>query len=224
MKIFHEFFYYRFGRLPFSFALKFNVMNEKKSTRELNLVLIPLAIALNIGIGSLVNALKLPFYLDAVGTVLITILLGLAPGIITGVMSFVLITAFGLNPYAIYFVGTQAVIAVFTHFVASKSGFKNLWRTIFSGIGLGIVCALVSAPVIVFLFGGIEANGPGFVTAFLVKAGKTIYQSVILKGVSIEPIDKTLQCLLAVYLIRSLPASVLQRFASPSLTKNNFIK
>lgn len=192
----------------------------EKSNNELWLILIPLGVGLNIGLATIINLLKVPVYLDAIGTIVITLILGLRGGILTGVLSFVLMTATGLGPYHIYFSGTQIAIALVIYFVSSKGFFKSIWKVIITGIFVGVIAAIVSAPVIVYLFGGIEANGPGLITAFLAATGKTITQSVILKGVSVEPVDKTIQCLLAFTLIKSLPKSLLKKFHSHLIEKN----
>lgn len=194
-----------------------------KSDKELWLVLIPLGIGLNVGFAALVGLLKIPVYLDAIGTIIITLIIGLRAGIITGIISFVLMTVTGLGPYHIYFSGTQVVIALLIYLAASRNFFKTVPRVMVTGIVVGIAAAIVSAPVIVYLFGGIEANGPGLITTFLAATGKTITESVVLKGISVEPIDKTIQCVLAFMLIRSLPTSLLKRFNSPLLEKN-FLK
>lgn len=191
-----------------------------KNSKELYLVLIPLGIGLNFGLATLVSLLKAPIYLDAVGTIIITILLGWRAGIVTGVLSFVLMTVTGIGPYHIYFSATQAVIALFIYFMASRRLFSNIIKVIFTGILLGVVAAIVSAPVIVYLFGGVEGNGPGLITAFLIKTGNTITESVILKGISIEPIDKTLQCLLSFYLLKSIPLTIRKKFENKLIIKN----
>lgn len=195
----------------------------EKSDKELWLVLIPLGVGLNIGLAALVGLLKIPVYLDAIGTIIITLIIGLRAGIITGIISFILMTVTGLGPYHIYFSGTQVVIALLIYLTASKGFFKSIPKVVITGIVVGIAAAIASAPVIVYLFGGIEANGPGLITAFLAATGKTITESVVLKGISVEPIDKTIQCLLAFMLIRSLPESLLRRFHS-QLLKKNFLK
>jgi energy-coupling factor transport system substrate-specific component len=193
------------------------------NSKELSLVLIPFGIGINFGIGAIMFALKLPIYLDAVGTILITLLLGWRAGVITGVLSFVL-TSILVNPLAIYFVGTQAAIAIYVHLIAKRGGFSSVFKTILSGIGLGIVGAIVSAPVIVYLFGGITGNGPSLIVAYLVASGKTILKSVVLSGLSIEPIDKTLQCLLALFILRTLSQKRLRMYSNDNLIKNGFIK
>lgn len=166
--------------------------------------LIPLGILINLGIGTIVHVLKLPVFLDAVGTILVTILIGIRWGVATGVLSF-LIGGIIVNPVMPYFVATQAVIAIVAGLFASRGWFRSVPRTILTGICLGTAAAIVSAPVIIKLFGGITGSGSGFITAFLLASGKKIVESVILTGISCEPVDKTLQCLLAFWLIRTLP-------------------
>jgi energy-coupling factor transport system substrate-specific component len=192
-------------------------VNSKLVKQELTLI--PLGIALNLAIGGLVFALKLPVYLDAVGTIIITIIAGVRAGIAVGVLSF-LIGGLLFNPVLPYFCGTQAAIAIYTHLVAKRGGFRNIGWTILSGIGLGVVAGIVSAPVIVALFGGVTGSGASLVVAFLLKAGEGLYKSVLLSGLASEPLDKTLQCLLAFFLLRGLPKTVLGHFRSGSLEKN----
>ena len=81
------------------------------------------------------------------------------------------------------------------------------------GIGWGIVAAIVSAPVAVYLFGGVTGSGSALVTLFFVKTGHQLLDSVLLSGFSIEPIDKTIQMILAIYVARSTPAHFHERFS-----------
>lgn len=203
-------------------AMEHKIGKSKEKSRELTLALIPLGIGINIGIGALVFALKLPIYLDAIGTVLVTIILGWRAGIITGVLGFI-ITSIVINPLAVWFCATQAAIAVYVHFLANRGAFKSIIRTIFTGIGLGVVAAVVSAPVIVYLFAGLTGNGPSLIVSYLITTGETILNSVLLSGLSVEPIDKTLQCLLAIFLLKSVPKSILNKFQTGSLKENGFI-
>jgi energy-coupling factor transport system substrate-specific component len=187
------------------------------------LALIPIGIALNLSIGTLVHTLKLPVYVDAVGTIAVTLLVGLRAGIIVGVLSF-LIGGVLTNPVLPWFSGTQAVIAIYTHIAGRRGWFRSVPTTIATGIGLGIVAGVVSAPVIAILFGGVTGSGASLVVAFLLKAGESLYKSVILSGLASEPLDKTIQCLLAAWLLRGLPQRLLRRFQGGSLLNNGFVK
>lgn len=193
-------------------------MNAGK--RGLLLATIPLATGINIAIGAIVYALKLPLYVDAVGTILTSVLLGWIPGAIVGTLGFA-VTSLTINPLAIYFSGTQVAIALFVGLMNKKGFFKPGFRIVITGIGLGIVAAVVSAPVIVGLFEGVTGTGATFIVGYLASTGKTILQSVMLAGISIEPVDKTVQCLLALWIIRSLPKSVLSRFNAIEASDNS---
>lgn len=196
--------------------------NQSNQERMLMLTFIPLAIAINVALGAIVKALNLPLYVDSIGTILTTILLGWKRGAIVGVLGFI-ITSIFINPFAIYFSLTQVAIALFIGFAGKRGWFKNLASTIGTGVVLGIVVALVSAPVIVFVFHGATGNGAALVTSFFVKMGNQIVDSIFLTGFSIEPVDKVLQCLLAYFILRSIPKNLLEKFRSGCLKENNFI-
>jgi energy-coupling factor transport system substrate-specific component len=187
----------------------------------LMVAIIPVGILLNLGIGTLVHLLRLPLFVDGVGTVVVTLLLGIPAGITAGVLSF-LIGGLLVNPVLPYFCGTQAAIAIFVGLMARAGFFGSVPKTILTGVLLGVVAATISAPVIVKLYGGITGSGSGAITAFLLASGKSVVKSVILTGISCEPLDKTLQCLLALWLLRSLPRRLKERFATTGYLHRNF--
>lgn len=187
------------------------------------LALIPLGIALNLALGGLVHSLKVPIYLDAIGTIAVTLIGGLRAGLLVGVTSFLVGGAL-VDPVMPWFSGTQAAIAIYTHLVAKRGGFGTWARTVISGIGLGVVAGIVSAPVIALLFGGVTGVGASFVTAFLLATGRSLLRSVILSGLASEPLDKALQCVLAVWLLRGVPSTLLRRFSGGALVENNLLR
>lgn len=199
-----------------------NTTSNSQKDRMLALTFIPLAIAINVGIGAIVKVLNLPIYMDSIGTIIATLLLGWKRGAIVGVLGFV-ITSIFINPFAIYFIGTQIVIALVVDFFAKRAWFYNIWKVALSGIGLGIITAIVSAPVIILAFQGATGNGAALVTSFFAKMGNQIVNSVFLSGFSIEPIDKAIQSLIAFFVLKSIPKSLLERFNSTALRKNKFI-
>lgn len=187
------------------------------------LALMGMLIALNVAIGGIVHVVKLPIFLDAIGTILAALVLGLVPGIIVGVLSF-LVAAAVISPVYIWFIGTQAVIAAFVYLLASRfSAFKSLPRVVPTGIALGVIAGIVSAPVIVIVFGGIAGSGRDLITAGLLSTGQQIYKAVILSGAASEPADKLLQTLAAFFVLKSLPKKVLGQYRNPVLEKNGFL-
>ncbi len=213
-----------FKSITFTIFVKKEKMNEQKinTNRFQTLAFIPIAIALNVGIGAIVKVLGLPLYLDSMGTIIATILLGWRVGALVGVLGFV-ITALTVNPFAIYFVFTQFMIAITVDFMARRKFYSTVPKVIVTGIILGIVAAIASAPVIVAVFQGATGNGAALVTSFFAKMGNQIMQSVMLSGISIEPIDKTLQTLLVFFLLKSMPKSLLKGFSGGTLERNNLV-
>lgn len=183
--------------------------------------LIPIGIAINIVVGFIATTLKLPIYLDAIGTIIVTILGGLVPGILTGILSF-LLGGLLTNPVLPYFILTQAVIAIYLYHTLNNGWYKKILHQVLCGIGLGIVAGIVSAPVIVYLFGGITGSGRSLITAFLLASGEGILESVIYSGLTSEPIDKTIQILLGVFVVKGLPRSLKNYFRTDLIEKNNF--
>ena len=187
------------------------------------LALMSLFIALNIAVGGLVQVIKLPVFLDAIGTILAAVILGLLPGIVVGIVSF-LLTAVLLNPVYVWFIGTQAVIAITVYVAASRFGaFRNWKRAVVLGLVLGVVAGIASAPVIVAVFGGISGSGRDLITAALMKTGSQITKAVLLSGAASEPIDKTLQVLAAFFVLQSMPKRLLGQFRTPVLERNGLL-
>lgn len=203
--------------------MEVNKKQEASINRNLILAFIPLAVGINLGIGSLVQVLKLPVYIDSVGTLITTLLLGWRIGAVVGVLGFI-ISSLIIFPPSIYFSGTQVCIALYSYFLGRKGGFKNIPRTILTGIGLAIIATLVSAPVAYYVFGGITGNGISIFTIYLENAGLSKINAVLVSGISAEVIDKTAQCLLAFFILKSIPGFLLKKFKGGCLQENKFIK
>lgn len=195
---------------------------DKKFSNKV-LTLIPLCIALNLVLGGLVHVLKLPVYLDATGTILVTLLAGWRAGVVVGVASFLLASLI-ISPVYVYFIGTQAVIAVYVYLIASKlKGLRSVSYVCLTGIGLGVVAGIVSAPVIVAVFGGVSGSGRDLITAILMNSGQQVLNAVILSGATSEPVDKLLQVLIAYSLIKGTPKHLLQHFDNKMLRDNKLL-
>jgi len=72
------------------------------------------------------------------------------------------------------------------------------------GICLGLICAVVNAPVVALVFGGVTGSGVSLVAAVLLKAGQSLWTATINFGLLTEPLDKGLQCVAAALVFRSL--------------------
>lgn len=194
--------------------------------KNLSLIIFAAAcIALNVTLGTLIYLLKLPLYLDSVGIMLAALLV---PGtrarasVVSATVGIISFIVFGLlvSPFQPWFVATAAAGALYGSFVV-RGRVDNLMngtaptpqfvsRLILYGAGWGIVAAVVSAPIIVYLFGGVTGAGTTLIFALLIKMGNQMVTSALLTGFSAEPIDKTLSLLLAIFLARFTPSSFRQ--------------
>ena len=189
-------------------------------------------VAINVSVGTAVYLLKAPLYLDSVGIMVAAIL---APGSrahafllasLVGVISFV-IGGLLVNPFLPWFIGTAIVGAAYGAFVVrgrvTPIAQGQRWRPasvvkmIAMGIGWGIVAAIVSAPVVVYLFGGVTGSGTALLVAFFIHLKHQILSAAILAGLTAEPVDKTLQLLAATIVARATPANFRVHIEKPRL-------
>lgn len=92
------------------------------------LALMPVAIAINIAVGAIVAALKLPIYLDSIGTVLVGVLAGPWAGALTGLLTNLIWALLpipgGAGPIIAFFAPVAAVIGLMAGFWASRGVFQ----------------------------------------------------------------------------------------------------
>ena len=92
------------------------------------LALIPVAIAINIAMGSIVAYLRLPIYLDSIGTVLVGVLCGPLAGALTGLLSDLIWSILPLpgggGPTIAFFAPVGGVIGLMAGFWASRGVFR----------------------------------------------------------------------------------------------------
>jgi energy-coupling factor transport system substrate-specific component len=108
------------------------------------IVLIPIAIAINISLGFTVQTvLKLPIYLDSIGTILVGVLAGPIAGALTGVLSNLIWQLLGgsnIGPFAV----TAGVIGL----LAGLWGYLGVYRSRPASRNLLIIAAVIAAVII----------------------------------------------------------------------------
>ncbi len=247
------------------------------------LALIPLLIAINIAGGQLAKALRLPIYLDSIGTVMAGALLGPWGGMLTGLLSNTIWTLIGLDSlayafaivagvigliaglagragffqrqsppwlsaliggvflfalslfvmifvtatptpedptvrnllslpqllgqYPLVFIGALVLGAVAGYFVLKNAGYAGL-----AGLVTGVVAAIISAPIVTYLFGGLTGSGTDVLVAAFLATGANILASALAQGTTSDPFDKMTSFMIVYFIIQSLPRRLLQRF------------
>ena len=104
------------------------IARRSRDLSTATLTLMVVAIAINIAVGSLIYALRLPIYLDSIGTVLVGALAGPWAGALTGLLSnliwSILPVPGGAGPTAAFFAPVAAVIGLMAGFWASRGVFR----------------------------------------------------------------------------------------------------
>ena len=179
-------------------------------------LLMGVAIALNAVVGQLVgNVLKLPLYLDSIGTVLVGVLAGPLAGVATGVLSNVvwglaLPNAATTIPFALTsaVIGLLAGLAGRRGLFAARRGAAGAGVVAVVGFLVGLVAAVVSAPIAFLVFGGSTGGGTDVLVAVFRNFTDSAFTATLLQAGVSDPLDKTAVFLLVWGILVALPASV----------------
>lgn len=167
------------------------------------LVLIPVGVSINVVGYQMSQILKLPIFVDQIGTILVSMITGPWVGMVTGLLGNVVNgmiypTAFG-----------YAVVSMLIGFV---SGFFSRWRWYTNIVGVVIGCALlnvvssVSAAVVtVFMFGGVTGAGTDLLTAAFVASGQALWNSVLTTNVISGTVNTIVNFAIAWIIVRRIP-------------------
>lgn len=175
-------------------------MNSNKSRM---ITFCGLAIAVNIVLGIATNALKLPLYLDTLGTVITAVLMGPVPGAIVGALTNI-ITGFMYSIRDIPFLLVNVVVALIVGFVAKKFKFTYVTALI-TGLVLAVVCPLIGTPIGIAIYGGLTGTASDVIVMWLRNSGSSIFAASFIAKIGNNLIDKVGTCLFAVLIIKYLP-------------------
>ncbi|WP_421190961.1 ECF transporter S component [Aeromonas jandaei] len=176
-----------------------------------NLAFMVICIAINMVAGQAVSMLKLPIFLDSIGTVLCAILAGPWMAIATGLLTNLL---WGLltGPIAAAFAPVAMMIGLSAGLLARAGWFNNLPKVLVSSVVITLALTLVAIPIRSYLFGGATGSGADFVVAYLHAMGSDLQESVAVTVLGTNLLDKLLTVLIAWGLVRRLPQRTLRHF------------
>jgi energy-coupling factor transport system substrate-specific component len=183
----------------------------RKETSGVSIPFIAFGAALNLSLGQIAGLLKLPVYLDSIGTVLVAVLCGPWAAVIAGSVANT-IGSITFSPPSVFFIPTVIVIGAFTGIVARHGVFRKWYTALPAGVIQGLLAAAVSAPISAYLFSGITLSGMDFLVMFFRAEGKSILLSTFLQGLIADPLDKAITYTAAWVIVRQLPHRIVIRF------------
>lgn len=182
----------------------------KKHFTTTTTVFMAVAIVVNIVIGQLVSLLKLPIFLDSIGTILVGVLAGPVAGGLTGLLTN-LIWGIISSPVAAAFSPVAMVIGIVAGLCARYGLFKSWWLAIIAGVIITVFNAVVAVPIRLYMFGGITGSGADFLTAYMLALGKDLFGSVIVTVFTSNLLDKVATAVLVWGIIKALPERTTHR-------------
>ncbi|MEQ5125617.1 ECF transporter S component [Providencia zhijiangensis] len=180
------------------------------------LALIVFSIAINMVVGQLSSMLKLPIFLDSIGTIICALLAGPWAAIFSGLATNLL---WGLltGPIAAAFAPVAMMIGLSAGLLARAGGFRTLPRVILSGVVITIALMIVAVPIRTYLFSGTTGSGADFFVAYFHAVGENLLESVAITVLGANIADKIISAIVAWLLVRRLPERVQRTF--PNMAK-----
>lgn len=165
---------------------------------------IPIGILLNL-LGAFANsALKLPLFLDSIGTFLAAVTLGPWIGAAVGFLSNLIIGVVH-TPVAIPFGIVNGFIGLVSGYLAKKRGFEDFVTPLTAALILGLLCPVIATPIAVYLFGGVTGGRIDTYVSILMESGNRIFSSAFLIRIAANLADKLISAFAVMIVIRQLP-------------------
>ena len=175
---------------------------------------IPICVAINVVGDQIVQLLKLPIFLDVIGTVLMAMLAGPWPAAVTGILTN-LCMGITDNPTLIPFAITSAACGIAAGLFARKKWFSaQKWKLIIIVLVLDLVTIFTASLITIFAFGGVSGNGGQSVAiAGLLASGANIIAAVVGTDFWINLIDRALAMVIAFAVVKVIPDRTLIKYS-----------
>ena len=171
------------------------------------IALVPVASVLNVIGGTVAGALKLPIFLDMIGTAVVAMTIGPWWGALVGVITN-LTMGFLTGPVSIPFAACNVVGALIWGY-GTKWGWANDKLRFFGlSVASAVGVSLMAAPIVIFVFGGATGHASDVLTAGLLAAGGDMWTAVFSSNIIVSSADKILSSFLALAIIGALPTNL----------------
>lgn len=174
---------------------------------------ISIAIAINLVGANLALFLRLPIYLDTIGTLLIAVILGPWYAASTAFLS-ALINWMTTDIFSLYYSPVAIMVAIITGILIKRNCKPSslLWKSLIISLPGTIIASVIT----VILFKGITSSGSSIIAQFLHGIGLDMTSSLILVQVGTDYMDRLISLILVFSTITLLkkhsPNLINQRF------------
>lgn len=177
------------------------------------LVLIPIAVGINLIGGTLCSTLKLPLFLDMIGTVLIAWLSGAWVAALCGLVTN-LFLAIVTNPVFLPYSIVSVLCGLVTGYLVKIGLFRKGFGLIAIWLAITLTNTISASLITIFVYGGATGiNSSSLVTAAFIATTKEIVLSVFSTSMLENLVDKGLVILIAYWLIKKIPLHFANQYA-----------
>jgi energy-coupling factor transport system substrate-specific component len=186
-------------------------MAQKNKIDKLSLFLIPIGIAVNFIGGQIALLLKLPLYLDAIGTIVVGALCGFVPGIIVGLVSNVLNSI--SDPITLFYAVLNVLFGIAAAYLSKRGVFKSFWKTLVSALLFAFIGGGLGSLMTWVLYGFDFGTGVSSVFAIPLHEalGLPKFLSQFIAEFGIDIFDKVLTVIAAFAVLKSIPTRFLAK-------------
>lgn len=167
-----------------------------------NLCFVAFAICINFIGGQIALFLKLPIYLDSIGTVFTAITLGPVYGMLPNVLSGLLM-GMTVDIYSLYYAPVGIILGLVTGLVYQKFQPKKWWILVAAAV-ITIPSTIASACITAFLFGGVTSSGSSVLVQLLAKTPLGMVGSSFVVQFVTDYIDRVICLYFASVLIQAM--------------------
>lgn len=169
-----------------------------KGYGRLTIFMIPIGIAINFVGGQIALLLKLPVYLDSIGTILVGATCGSLPGALVGLISNLLNSI--TSPTNLPFALLNIMFGLLAGWLSRRGVFRSWWKTLLSAIPFALIGGALGALMTIWIFGGLGGGGGALIVGALVASGMDINTANFAAQVPMDFLDKV-PTVMIVYLI-----------------------
>lgn len=173
-----------------------------------SLVLIPAAVGINY-LGKLfAGVLKLPLWLDAIGTMLAAMLAGPIVGALCGMINNV-IYGLTMDPISFIYALTSMGIGLAVGIMSYKGWLSHIGGVIACGCIAALVSAVISTPINIAFWGGQTGNVWGdIIYAYFIANGSPVWIASFIDEIIVDIPDKIATVWIAYTIFKRLPHSL----------------
>ena len=185
-------------------------MKKAKTWSTITLAMIPICLAINYVGAQIAIALKLPMYLDVIGSIMMGAICGPIPGVALGALSSAINSL--SEPTAIAYIPVTVACGLVAGLLGKAGFMKQLWKSLIAGFVLAVAAVAISSPITAFLYGGISGTGNDVIVLGLQAAGMGLLPATLIATLITEFFDKLLSCWVVFFVVKALSDRQLSKF------------